>query len=204
MGVFDTYRVAGGEAGMRHFMAQFGPCLAWPWSHLTDVPTFDDALVELIAGQSDAQSGHIPIREMERIRDDNLVAILQALKAQRLGRRQAPRRVRGSGCSTPAPPSRRPTSRSRSATTARSVPPDWTDYNGHMNEARYLQAFADATDAFLRLIGVDADYLAQRRQLLHRRDPHPPPRRGPRRRADRHRRPRSSRAPASACASSTA
>ena len=29
-----------------------------------------------------------------------------------------------------------------------------------MNEARYLQALADATDAFLRLIGVDAGYLA--------------------------------------------
>jgi len=27
MGIFDTYRVAGGEAGMRHFMAQFGPTL---------------------------------------------------------------------------------------------------------------------------------------------------------------------------------
>ena len=45
-------------------------------------------------------------------------------------------------------------------TTRRRVPPDWTDYNGHMNEARYLQAFADATDAFLRLIGVDAGYIA--------------------------------------------
>ena len=64
-----------------------------------------------------------------------------------------------------------------------------------MNEARYLQAFADATDAFLRLIGVDADYHRHRRQLLHRRDPHPPRRRGPRRRADRNRRPRSSKAP---------
>ena len=30
-----------------------------------------------------------------------------------------------------------------------------------MNEARYLQAFADATDAFLRLIGCDADYIAE-------------------------------------------
>ena len=30
MGVFDTYRVAGGESGMRHFMEQFGPCLTWP------------------------------------------------------------------------------------------------------------------------------------------------------------------------------
>ena len=38
MGLFETYRIAGGEAGMRHFMAQFGPALAWPWSKLTDTP----------------------------------------------------------------------------------------------------------------------------------------------------------------------
>ncbi|MBZ0165139.1 MAG: carnitine 3-dehydrogenase [Notoacmeibacter sp.] len=82
MGVFDVYRVAGGEAGMRHFLAQFGPCLTWPWTKLTDVPEFNDELVDLIAGQSDAQSGHIPIREMERIRDDNLVAIMDALSRQ--------------------------------------------------------------------------------------------------------------------------
>jgi len=85
MGVFDTYRVAGGEAGMRHFMAQFGPCLKWPWTKLMDVPEFNDELVDLIAGQSDEQSGHMGIREMERIRDDNLVAILQALKGTNWG-----------------------------------------------------------------------------------------------------------------------
>lgn len=159
MGVFDTYRVAGGEAGMRHFMSQFGPCLAWPWSHMTDVPPFDDALVDLIAGQSDAQSGHIPIRELERIRDDNLVAIQQALKAQDWGAGQLlgdyEKRLFDAGAALPAPDLSRPI-----PTTARQVPPDWTDYNGHMNEARYLQAFADATDAFLRLIGVNADYIA--------------------------------------------
>ena len=38
MGTFLTYRLAGGEAGMRHFMAQFGPALQLPWTHLTDVP----------------------------------------------------------------------------------------------------------------------------------------------------------------------
>ncbi|MDH3388019.1 MAG: 3-hydroxyacyl-CoA dehydrogenase NAD-binding domain-containing protein [Gammaproteobacteria bacterium] len=85
MGVFDTYRVAGGEAGMRHFMAQFGPCLKWPWTRLMDVPEFTDELVDLIAGQSDEQSGHMTIREMERIRDDNLIAILQALKGNDWG-----------------------------------------------------------------------------------------------------------------------
>lgn len=159
MGVFDTYRVAGGEAGMRHFMAQFGPCLYWPWSHLTNVPPFDDALVDLIAGQSDAQSGHIPIRELERIRDDNLVAIQQALRAQDWGAGRLlaayEQRLFDRGAAIPAPDPAQPI-----PTTRRRVPPDWTDYNGHMNEARYLQAFADATDAFLRLVGVDADYIA--------------------------------------------
>lgn len=85
MGVFDTYRVAGGEAGMRHFMAQFGPCLKWPWTKLMDVPEFTDELVDLIAGQSDEQSGHMSIREMERIRDDNLIAIMHGLKANDWG-----------------------------------------------------------------------------------------------------------------------
>ena len=33
MGVFQVYRVAGGEAGMHHFMAQFGPALKWPWTN---------------------------------------------------------------------------------------------------------------------------------------------------------------------------
>ena len=40
------------------------------------------------------------------------------------------------------------------------VPAAWTDYNGHMNEARYLDCFSMATDAVMRRIGVDADYLA--------------------------------------------
>ena len=42
---------------MRHFLAQFGPCLTWPWTKLMDVPEFNDELVDLIAGQSDAQIG---------------------------------------------------------------------------------------------------------------------------------------------------
>ena len=80
MGLFETYRIAGGEAGMRHFLAQFGPTLTWPWTKLMDVPELDDKLINTIAEQSDAQSGAYSIRELERIRDDNLVAILQALK----------------------------------------------------------------------------------------------------------------------------
>jgi carnitine 3-dehydrogenase len=45
-------------------------------------------------------------------------------------------------------------------TARRTVPLDWTDYNGHMTESRYLHAFADATDRFMEIIGCDAAYIA--------------------------------------------
>ncbi|MGN6471390.1 MAG: carnitine 3-dehydrogenase [Rhizobiaceae bacterium] len=86
MGMFQVYRVAGGEAGMRHFMAQFGPCLTWPWTKLMDVPEFNDELVDLIATQSDEQSGKWSIRELEKIRDENLVAIMEALSKTNPGK----------------------------------------------------------------------------------------------------------------------
>ena len=82
MGIFDTYRVAGGEAGMSHFLAQFGPALKWPWTKLMDVPELDQALIDTISKQSDDQSAQYTIREMERIRDENLVAIMKALKGK--------------------------------------------------------------------------------------------------------------------------
>ena len=44
-------------------------------------------------------------------------------------------------------------------TAHRTVPLDWTDYNGHMTEARYLHAFADATDRFMAIIGCNAEYI---------------------------------------------
>ncbi len=40
------------------------------------------------------------------------------------------------------------------------VPQGWTDYNGHMNEAHYLEAGSRATDRFMELIGADEDYVA--------------------------------------------
>jgi carnitine 3-dehydrogenase len=71
---------------MRHFMAQFGPALKWPWTKLMDVPEFNDELVDLIAEQSDEQAHGLSIRELERIRDDNLVAIMDALSKQNKGK----------------------------------------------------------------------------------------------------------------------
>ena len=157
MGLFETYRVAGGEAGMKHFMAQFGPCLTWPWTKLMDVPEFNDELVDLIAGQSDAQSGMHTIRELERIRDSNLIGFLRALKDRNWGagkvllEHDARRREALFAGDTVA---------SGPMELARmQVLPGWIDYNGHMTESRYLFAGSETCDAFLRLIGADLDYV---------------------------------------------
>ncbi len=85
MGTFLTYRIAGGDAGMRHFMEQFGPALQWPWTKLTDVPELTDELVEKLVAQSDAQAGGHSIRDLERLRDDCLIAVIQGLRTQHYG-----------------------------------------------------------------------------------------------------------------------
>ena len=152
MGLFETYRIAGGEAGMKHFLAQFGPCLEWPWTKLMDVPEYNDELVDLVAGQSDAQSGHMSIRALERLRDQNLVGMIRALKKT------------GSAAGGTVTAHEKTLVKEEVAdlpvTVDRVVPPTWTDYNNHMNEAHYLEVGAQATDRFMELIGADADYIA--------------------------------------------
>jgi carnitine 3-dehydrogenase len=81
MGTMLTYRIAGGEGGMRHFMAQFGPALQWPWTHLMDVPDMTDELIDRIAEQSDTQADGASVRELERLRDRCLVAVMQGLRS---------------------------------------------------------------------------------------------------------------------------
>jgi carnitine 3-dehydrogenase len=85
MGLFETYRIAGGLGGMRHFIAQFGECLSWPWTKLMDTPELTDELIDTIAAQSDAQSGDYDVRELERIRDANVASILLALEQNQWG-----------------------------------------------------------------------------------------------------------------------
>ena len=96
MGLFETYRAAGGGGGFAHFIRQFGPTLALPWSKLTDVPDLSDELVDTLVTQSDAQSGQYTPRELERIRDRNLAGILKALEANNwaAGRTLAEQRTR--------------------------------------------------------------------------------------------------------------
>ncbi len=85
MGLFETYRVAGGAGGFRHFIEQFGPTLDWPWTKLMDTPDFTPELVDKIVEQSDEQSGMYSIRDLERTRDQNLVGILKVLEGNEWG-----------------------------------------------------------------------------------------------------------------------
>lgn len=148
MGLFETYRVAGGEAGMRHFMAQFGPALKWPWTKLMDVPEFTPELVDMIADQSDAQSGHLSIRELEKKRDKNLIAMMRALRQQG--------NASGRLINTHQRTIRQlPKAANPLVTQDRVVPVDWTDLNGHMNEGRYGQLFSDAAEEVIAYVSAD-------------------------------------------------
>jgi carnitine 3-dehydrogenase len=162
LGTFLTYRMAGGEAGMRHFMAQFGPTLRLPWTKLTDVPELTDGLIDKIVAQSDAQAGDRSIRELEELRDDCLVAVMQGLRTHRVGAgavlENYERALFDAGHPTVMASDDEPSSPLR-LHSAR-VRTEWVDYNGHAHDSRYLQVFGDATDALLRYIGIDTAYLA--------------------------------------------
>ncbi|MGB7242136.1 MAG: carnitine 3-dehydrogenase [Sulfitobacter sp.] len=163
MGTMQTFHLAGGEGGMRAMLAMFGPCLKWPWTKLMDVPDLTDDFIEMVGTQCDDQAGDLTPLDLEQIRDGNLVGIIRALKGRQWGAGKVASdhdaflrngRVLGAIADDIADPA------APVLTVQRAVPLDWTDYNGHMNEARYLQAFGDATDRFMEIIGCDADYIA--------------------------------------------
>jgi carnitine 3-dehydrogenase len=160
MGTFLTYRLAGGDAGMRHFMAQFGPALQLPWTHLTDVPELDEELLDKLVAQSDAQAGGRSIAELEQIRDDCLVAVLRGLAGEGFAAGEVLARTERelyerAGDAVAGPPLADGRLRLHEALVA----PAWIDYNGHMTESRYLEVLADSTDAFLRRIGIIGPYI---------------------------------------------
>ncbi len=78
MGTCLTFHLAGGEAGMAHMLAQFGPALELPWTKL-EAPELTRELIEKMVEQSEAQAGNRSIEELEQLRDDCLIAVLQAL-----------------------------------------------------------------------------------------------------------------------------
>ncbi|WP_369989225.1 L-carnitine dehydrogenase [Pseudomonas xanthosomatis] len=82
MGTFLTYTLAGGDAGMRHFMAQFGPALKLPWTYLP-APELTDKLIDDVVEGTAEQLGERSIAALERFRDDTLLAVLEAVKTSK-------------------------------------------------------------------------------------------------------------------------
>jgi carnitine 3-dehydrogenase len=145
---------------MRHMLKQFGPCLKWPWTKL-EAPELTESLIDKMVEGTQQQAGGRSIRELERLRDDYLVAIQQVLRQYNIG----------AGATLRALEERLYTSQAhdRAAVTAElaawpplsgSVRTEWIDYNGHMTDSRYQQVFGDAMDALYRRLGVDEAYRA--------------------------------------------
>ena len=79
MGVCLTFHLAGGEQGMRHMLEQFGPALELPWTHLPAPPLTETLIDRMVEGTS-SQAGNQSIRELERLRDNCLIGILEVLQ----------------------------------------------------------------------------------------------------------------------------
>ena len=172
MGTNLIYHLAGGETGMRHMLRQFGPCLKWPWTKL-EAPELTETLIDRMVAGTQAQAGGRSIRELERLRDEYLLAVQQVLKQFDLGAgatlrgleaRLYERSGRGAAAGLDAAiahanahaPAAGAGGPVRMLDTY--VRPEWIDYNGHMTDSRYLQVFGDATDALFRWAGVDDAY----------------------------------------------
>jgi carnitine 3-dehydrogenase len=158
MGTNMIYHLAGGESGMRHMLAQFGPCLKWPWTKL-EAPELTETLIDRMVEGTQAQAAGRSIRELERLRDDYLVAIQQVLRQYDIGagstlKALEERLYRDAGSASAAAVAAAP----GTIQYGTAVPADWVDYNGHMSDFRYTQLFGDALDALYRRVGVDGPY----------------------------------------------
>jgi carnitine 3-dehydrogenase len=171
MGTNLIYHLAGGETGMRHMLRQFGPCLKWPWTRL-EAPELTEQLIDRMVEGTQEEAGGRSIRELERLRDDYLVAIQQVLRQFNLGagatlKALEERLYEANGAAARGVLSGAAAGDSSGALrlVEAQVRPEWVDYNGHMTDSRYLQVFGDATDALLRYAGVDDEYRRSGRGL---------------------------------------
>lgn len=78
MGTCLTFHLAGGDVGMRHMLEQFGPALKLPWTKLK-APELTDELVDRLVAGTQAQAAGRSVKELEQLRDNCLIAIMQAL-----------------------------------------------------------------------------------------------------------------------------
>jgi carnitine 3-dehydrogenase len=146
---------------MRHMLAQFGPCLKWPWTKL-EAPELTETLIDRMVEGTQAQAAGRSIRELERLRDDSLVAVQQVLRQTNMGAGATLRALeeRLYKDAAGAAPANTDEPRKLLRLLETTVRPEWIDYNRHMTDFRYGQVFGDAMDALYRQVGADETYRA--------------------------------------------
>ena len=79
MGTFLTFHLAGGKAGMRHMLEQFGPALKLPWTKLK-APKLSNKLINKLVAGTKKQSKGKSIINIANIRDEYLVELQKLRK----------------------------------------------------------------------------------------------------------------------------
>ena len=79
MGTCQTFHLAGGDAGMRHMLEQFGPALKLPWTKLV-APELTDELIDSMVEGCNYQAADRSVKELEQRRDDFLIRVLDIAK----------------------------------------------------------------------------------------------------------------------------
>lgn len=78
-GPFKTFTLGGGPGGFPHFLKQFAPPMENGWKNLGN-PHFDQSTTDLLLDQSNNSYGKIPYNELAKERDQQQLAVLNALK----------------------------------------------------------------------------------------------------------------------------
>ena len=79
MGTFLTFHLAGGKAGMKHMLEQFGPALKLPWTKLKS-PILSKKLINRLVDGTKKQSKGKSVAKISNIRDEYLVDLLKLRK----------------------------------------------------------------------------------------------------------------------------
>jgi carnitine 3-dehydrogenase len=79
MGAFLTFHMAGGKAGMKHMLRQFGPALKLPWTKLK-APILSKKLSSRITAGTKQQTKGKSVAMISNIRDEYLVGLQRLRK----------------------------------------------------------------------------------------------------------------------------
>tara|TARA_B100000029_G_scaffold72565_1_gene64344 strand:+ start:299 stop:1237 length:939 start_codon:yes stop_codon:yes gene_type:complete len=79
MGTFLTFHLAGGKAGMKHMLEQFGPALKLPWTKLK-APKLSKKLSNIIISGTRTQARGKSVAEISKVRDEYLLNLQKMRK----------------------------------------------------------------------------------------------------------------------------